>query len=280
MTSILPYGNDDKFRNYEAYDINVSALSGISMIIGEPSRRPLNFPYCSFVSGASAAGATLAAILARESIGEGDYVDISEIEVMADLVYDISIASAWGMGKPFKRAGYRGAQYAYPFTMLPVKDGYVTITFLGPRMQEWWESFLAILGNPDWSKEPRYQNLEAMSTEYPEEVDALLKPLMEKYTRDELFSLCKEKRLPVMPVRNPKEAMEDPHFKEQREFYQKMYRSDVGELNFPGPPFKMAAPCGVRRAPPKLGEHNETILAKYLGFSSKKLMDLQKEGII
>jgi len=280
MTSILPYGDEKEFKSIKSYDINVSALSGISAILGEQDRKPLNFPYCNLVAGASAAGATLTAVLGRESTGEGEYIDISEIEVIADLAYDISIASAWGLGKPFNRGGYRGSQYAYPWTMLPVKDGYVTITFLGPRTQQWWESFLDILGNPSWAKEPRYQDLVDMGQKYPKEVDALLKPLMEKYTREEFFSLCKEKNLPVVPVLTPKEAMESKHVKEQRKLHQKVCRSDIGELIFPGLPVNLGIPYEKKRPAPMLGEHNNIIFSKYLGLLSEEIIDLKKGGII
>lgn len=280
MTSLLPYGDEKEFESIKSYDINISALSGISVILGEQEREPLDFPYCKLIAGASAAGATLTAVLGRELTGEGEYIDISEIEVMADLAYDISIGSAWGLGLPFNRGGYRGSQYAYPWTMLPVKDGYVTITFLGPRTQQWWESFLEILGNPDWAKEPRYQDLIAMGQEYPKEVDALLKPLMEKYTREELFAICKEKNLPVVPVYTPKEAMETRHVKEQRKLHQKVYRKDIGELVFPGLPVNLGMPYGKKQPAPKLGEHNDKIFSEYLGFSSEKIMELRREGVI
>jgi crotonobetainyl-CoA:carnitine CoA-transferase CaiB-like acyl-CoA transferase len=263
FTSVLPYGMVKSFEGVKAYDINVSAFSGISMVLGEQNREPLNFPYCTLVAGASAAGAAMAAVLAREDDGKGKLVDVSEIEVMSDLVYDISIGTAWGLGKPFTRAGHRAVQYHYAWTMLPVKDGYITITFLGPNAKEWWNTFLEVIGSPAWAKEERYQNLDAMAG-YSKEVDELLSDALSGFTKDEIFALCRARGLPVVPVRDPKEAIKDPHYRENRHFIQDVFRGDLGTMTLPGLPFETGEPDSPWKAAPLLGEHNREILGEPL----------------
>ena len=259
FTSVLPYGNMEEYDHIKAYDINVSAMSGISMVLGEANREPLNFPYCMLVAGASAAGATMTAVLAREEENRGRLVDVSEIEVMSDLIYDISIGTAWGMDKPFKRVGHRAAQYLYSWTMLPVKDGYVTITFLGAKSNEWWNSFLEILGNPEWSKNERYHDLDAMAG-YSDEVDALLKEAMSGFTKDEIFNLCIAKGLPLATVCNPREAIENPHYRENRNFIREVFRGDLGTMIIPGMPYEAVGSDFQWKAAPLLGEHNTAVL--------------------
>lgn len=279
MTSIEPYRVMPEYRDCKAYNINISALSGVSMVLGEKGREPIEFPYCSQVAAASAAAAALVAVLDRERTNQGRHVEVSEIEVMADLIYDISIGTGWGLGKPFNRIGPRGSQYIYPWTMLPVRDGYITITFLGPKGKEWWNTFLKLIGDPEWAQDPKYQDFEAMSA-YAEEVDGLLEPLLQKFTKEELFTLCRQKGLPVVPVRNPQEALEDPHFKEHRNFIKVVSRPDFGDMVFPGLPFLTDAGQEVMNPPPRLGEHNEQVYKKYLNLTSDRLQELREEGII
>jgi len=259
VTSVLPFGDVASFDGVKAYDINVSALSGISLVLGEPGREPLNFPYCATVTGASAAGAAMAAVLCRMEDGAGRFVSVSDVEVMGDLVYDISIGTAWGMGKPFVRGGHRAVQYFYPWTMLPVKDGYITITFLGAKCNDWWGTFLEVIGSPEWGNNERYRDLNAMAN-YRDEVDELLADALKDFTKEELFALCRAKGLPVVPVYDPKEASALPHYRENRHFIQDVSREDLGVMSFPGTPFTTDEPDFRWKAAPRLGEDNGEIL--------------------
>jgi len=55
----------------------------------------------------------------------------------------------------------------------------------------------------------------------------------------------------------------------------------IGALKMLGVPFKFSdTACSVRRAPPKLGEHSEEILATELGYGSKALAQLRRDGVV
>jgi CoA:oxalate CoA-transferase len=55
----------------------------------------------------------------------------------------------------------------------------------------------------------------------------------------------------------------------------------LGTLPIPGLPIKLSATPGSIDSPaPRLGEHNEEIYGKLLGFDHEKLDRLKKEGII
>jgi crotonobetainyl-CoA:carnitine CoA-transferase CaiB-like acyl-CoA transferase len=48
-----------------------------------------------------------------------------------------------------------------------------------------------------------------------------------------------------------------------------------------GIPFKFSdTECSVRRAPPKLGEHSEEILAGDLGYGNEALAQLRRDWVI
>jgi crotonobetainyl-CoA:carnitine CoA-transferase CaiB-like acyl-CoA transferase len=48
-----------------------------------------------------------------------------------------------------------------------------------------------------------------------------------------------------------------------------------------GVPFKFSdTACSVRRAPPKLGEHSEEILAAELGYGSEAIAQMRRDGVV
>jgi CoA:oxalate CoA-transferase len=55
----------------------------------------------------------------------------------------------------------------------------------------------------------------------------------------------------------------------------------IGKAKIPGIPFQLSeTPGEVERPSPLVGEHNELILGKYLGFSREVVKKLKEEGVI
>ena len=62
---------------------------------------------------------------------------------------------------------------------------------------------------------------------------------------------------------------------------QKIDHPGIGPIALPKSPFRMSeTPAMIRDRAPFLGEHNEKILGKYLGYSAEQIADLTKEGIL
>lgn len=279
VTSITPYGQTGPYRDYRAYDINCCAAGGISIAVGAPDREPLTMPFfqCDYQAGVSAAAATYVALLARNATGEGQHVDISEAEVMAALHVGIDICEWREKGLREERAGFRDSQTVYPSTTLPCKDGYVRLR--APQLAQWIR-FLALMGTPEWTKNPRYRDRHAMGMEYPEEVDALLNPWLMQHTKEEIFAMCLKERVPLAPVNTMEELVNSEHLKE-REYFMRVDRSETGSLTYPGAPYKFSStPWRISRPAPILGEHNEQIYCGRLGYSREELVQLRRAGII
>ena len=105
MASITPFGLSGPYRNWKAYDINLAAGGEICEGLGSPEREPLTFgtPEVGYFAGAAAASAIVMALMARDSHpplpagegwsegeipaakGQGQHIDIAEIESMAGL---------------------------------------------------------------------------------------------------------------------------------------------------------------------------------------------------
>jgi crotonobetainyl-CoA:carnitine CoA-transferase CaiB-like acyl-CoA transferase len=161
--------------------------------------------------------------------------------------------------------------------LIPCKDGHIAL--VAPQLKQW-VKFLELMGTPDWTKDPRYRDRHAMQDDYPEEVDALLAPWFLERTKKEIFEICEKNAIPFAPLFNMKDEVEDPHLK-AREFFVAVDRKEVGKLKYPGAPYKLYdAPWALKRPAPLLGEHNEEIYCKRLGYTKEDLTALKGAGVI
>jgi formyl-CoA transferase len=55
----------------------------------------------------------------------------------------------------------------------------------------------------------------------------------------------------------------------------------LGPVAIPKSPFRMSeTPVMIRGRAPLLGEHNDKVLGKYLGYSTEKVAELTKMGVL
>jgi crotonobetainyl-CoA:carnitine CoA-transferase CaiB-like acyl-CoA transferase len=279
VTSITPFGQGGPYKNHRAYEINCSAAGGLSNATGEPRREPLIFPVSAadYQAGISAAAASITAVLCRGRIGRGQHIDISEVEVLANDHAGQYVVAYIYRGVSGTRRGHHAGYFYYPCSCLPCKDGYVVL--MAPQVAQWIK-FVELMGNPEWSQNPRYRNRRAMFEEYPDEADGLLLPWLKEHKKDEIFLLGLNNHLPFAPVKTIDEVMNAPQLK-VREFFWNSRHPEAGMLKFPGPAYKLSrTPSTLKRPAPRLGEHNRQVLCGDLRYSEEDLTKLREFGVI
>jgi len=279
MVSITPFGQSGPYKDYKARHINSCAAGGVAMGIGYPDREPLTMPLSQggYQAGVSAAIAVLLALIARNKTTEGQHIDISEVEIWSSLHLGQNVVNYIYRGVAGTRRGIHGGYFTYPCTIIRCKDGYVGL--IAPQVAQW-ARFIELLGSPEWSQDPRYRDRRAMHEEYPDEVNALLLPWFRERTKEEIFRLCRENRIPFAPIYAIDEVANHPHLKE-RAFFDEIEHPQAGRLKYPEGPCKFSKTnWQLERPAPLLGQHDEQILCERLGYSREDLLDLRREGVI
>lgn len=277
--SISPFGQTGPYKDYKAYDINSCASGGMSVGVGYPEREPLTMPLSqgSYQAGAVAAIGILGALFARKKIGQGQQIDVSEVEVWATLHMIQSSQTFLYRGVTGIRRGIHAGFFLYPGTILPCKDGFINLT--APQLEQWIR-FIKLIGNPSWAENPRYRNRRAMHEEYPDETDELLRPWFKEHTQDEIFQMCQQNRIPFAPIYNTKELVNHPHLCE-RKFFIELDHPQAGVLKYPVGPCRFSKTnWSYQRAAPLLGQDNEEIFCKRLGYSREDISNLRRSGVI
>ena len=127
---ITVFGQTGPYADYAAYDLTACAASGVCAGIGIPGRPPLTMPYQQgqYQGGLAAASGALAAWLARDRIGRGQLVDIAIAEVWSDFFGGMHAPEMIFRGVLGLQMGWRSGLGRYPQTILPCRDGYVSLS--------------------------------------------------------------------------------------------------------------------------------------------------------
>jgi CoA:oxalate CoA-transferase len=277
MASITPFGLTGSYRNYKAYDITLAAAGGICTGLGEEGREPLSFgtPQVGYFAGMAAASSIVMALLARDHVGSGQHIDIAEAETMAGVYNGPEALMAVYQWRMTRRTGHHALDFPYPNCILRCKDGYI---FVGAPEGRQWRQLLEVMGNPEWSKDPRFRNRTEMNNLYADELDGYLESWLMNYTKAELLDIALERRIPLAPVRSYDEVRHDPSL---ADLFVDIDRADTGPIAYPGPPYQLAeAEAAPQHSAPYLGQHNEEVYCKALGYTRQQLAKLYQTGII
>lgn len=271
MTSISNFGQNGPYRDYKATDLNIWGVSGIMYELGEPHREPLRIGnnVSEYVAGLYGALVSLSALYYRDETGKGQHIDVSILEAFHTMQPSMTVVYSYA-GFIRKRTGIR-----FPWGILPCKDGYVG--FYLPT-QTHWESLCALMEKPELREKPEYET-PMMREERRDEITAIIVSWLKDKRMEDVFHAAQELRLPLTIVPNPEQLLNTPQHK-ARGYFVNIEHPETGAFTYPGAPFKLSEmPWHAGRAP-LLGEHNEEIYCKKLGYSREDLMKLKEEGVI
>jgi crotonobetainyl-CoA:carnitine CoA-transferase CaiB-like acyl-CoA transferase len=254
--ALSPLGERGPLAQHRAYEINVCALAGASVILGEPSRPPLSFPFHlpALQAGLHAAAATLAALLARRRCGRGQRVEVAEADVLAFYTGGMSLYIL-GSGGKWRRRGLDTHGAIYPSGFYPCNDGYI---FIATQTRAQWTGFLRLMGDPDWAqREPALRDGVAIGWKRADEVDIEFIPWLTQFTRRELVELAREANLVLGAINTVDDVLSDAHL-EARGFWADI-DLDGGALRLPGMGYTMSATPWRIGQPPRLGQHTASV---------------------
>jgi CoA:oxalate CoA-transferase len=275
MASISDFGQTGPYRDFKGGRLIGNALSGYLYVNGDPDQEPLagSGEQPAYQGGLHAYTGIMAALIARQMTGKGQFIDISIMECMASL-HQFTVNRYVYSGKIQKRTGNRYL-WSHPITIYACRDGYVSIS---ASTDDQTEMLLSLMEMPHILEDPRF-NTGFNRLAYADEFDELVTPWFLQRTKKEIVELCQEWRVPAAPVNNVSDLLEEEQYK-TRSFWMELDHPLAGKHPYAGSPFKMSeTPADYNRAP-LLGEHNEEIYLNRLGLSRTEMDKLKGDGVI
>jgi crotonobetainyl-CoA:carnitine CoA-transferase CaiB-like acyl-CoA transferase len=297
MTSITPFGQTGPYSKYQATDLVGVAMGGLARILGDLGRPPVRMscdPQAYFQAGVHGATGLMVAHYHREITGEGQHVDVSmqeavQLSTMNTIeAYDLMKVNIIGMGQFLISPRPEPLGPLFLRFVVPCKDGHVVLYFIG-GMAVGIHSSTALI---HWANEEGMAlelkdydfNQWDGSTVTQQDYDGLIKVIGEflmTKTKDELLEGAVQRGIMMAPCATMADILKNPQL-EAREFWVEVNHPELGKsIPYPGAPVKLSeAPWAIQRRAPLIGEHNEEIYGKEMGFSDEEIAALKVRRII
>ena len=276
MCSVSGFGQDGPLRHRVGNDTVALAMSGLMHLTGETDGPPVYVGLFIADENAGVHGlvAVCAALYYRERTGVGQYIDLSLLECMFHL-HDTAIQFYVMSEGALNPSRFGSHHYLIaPCGIFKASDGYIVLTVLYHQ----WETFCETAGHREWLTDPRFATREAR-VEHRLELAALIERWLQTFsTRDEPLAILEKARILSAPVLDIAQIVNHPVITE-RGAMQSISHPGLGPVAIPKSPFRMSeTSVMIRDRAPLLGEHNEKILGKYLGYSEQRVAELTSAG--
>jgi crotonobetainyl-CoA:carnitine CoA-transferase CaiB-like acyl-CoA transferase len=236
-------------------------MGGLMSLTGERGGGPVKpgLPVADLTSGLWIAIAILASVAGRTRTGKGCYVDFSMLDGQVSLL-TLAAARYFALGEVPPRLGTEHPGRV-PSATFRSRDGkYAHIT----ASDQHWKPLCQALGLEEWGAA---FDSNSLRVEKRDEVMRVLTQAIEKLDRADLIDKLDRVQVPVGPVNDVAEILNDPHVRARRLVGSFDYPG-VGEFKALALPYKFLGWDNPEIGqPPTLGEHTERIL-KELGRSA------------
>lgn len=278
MVGMPAFAADGPLREARAYGSTLEQASGVPSIARMPGGRPgmNHIAYGDPIGGMNAAAAILIALQHRVCTGEGQRIDLSQVECMLPMVAPWIIEQS-ATGQLASHMGHRHPAYV-PYGCFPC-SGDDSWVFVAVEDDAQWSSLCDVMERPDLARSQDLADLQGRRRREDEVEEALGGWTAGRTAETAMFAL-QEAGIPAGIARSPVDLLDDPHLK-ARNFWQVLDRPFTGPQPNPSPAYRESgAPYSIARPAPTLGEHNEDVLKGLLGLTDSDLARLTDIGII
>ncbi|WP_127555924.1 CaiB/BaiF CoA transferase family protein [Saccharospirillum alexandrii] len=273
LASVSVAGRTGPMAGFRGYGNSAAAHSGHAAMSGWPGHEPHMppFAYGDVIAPMFATVAILGALEERARTGQGQHLDISQIEPMVHVLADL-YAEADEPEKPGN-----GDPVMSPHNVYPTRDddGWIAISVENDSQ---WQALCRAFDQPNQAVDARFASAESRRNNSTE-LDEWLSDLTRQHTAETLAAdLCRA-GVPAAPVLNGKTLFDDPELNRCGHFTT-LDHPVLGASKMPTPPMQMSdTPSCVGRSP-LLGEHTRLVLVDWLGMSPEQVETLQREEVL
>ncbi len=283
--SLSGFGHSGRDKDYVTWGPTAQALSGLTHMSGLPGEEPAGwgFSYMDHTAGYYGAMACVMALHHRNRTGEGQWIDLSQVESGMALT-GTAILDRTVNGRPYRSAGTPPGNRSPNPRVAPHntyrcegEDQWCAITIFDDHQ---WAAFVNAIGAPDWIDDPRFATNDGRC-DNQDELDALIETWTVRRTPHDVMHKLQAAGVIAGAVQSPKVKVdEDPQLR-HRDFLPETDHAELGKAKFEAEPMRLSrSPWELRRASPLLSEHSDYVFGEILGLDSEEIANLMVEGVI
>jgi crotonobetainyl-CoA:carnitine CoA-transferase CaiB-like acyl-CoA transferase len=259
--SISGFGHYGPYKDKPGYDIVGQAMGGIMSITGWPDGPPTRTgtAIADILAALFCTIGILSALHARNIYGKGQKIDIALVDSVVSAIGTILQIYLVEKRIP-KRSGNR-YDFIAPYESFMAKDGWFV---LGVGNDNLWKRFCDAINRRDLINDKRFTT-NAKRIQYNKELTKIIGSWSANFTINEIISTLERNGIPVAPINNLAQIVNDPHITMAREMIQEIVHPIAGEVKITGNPIKMSeTKPQIYTSSPLLGEHTDYILNRYV----------------
>ena len=256
--SITGFGQTGPYANLAGYDYIVQGMSGFMSITGEPEGQPMKagVAIADIFTGIYAVSAIEAALIHALKTGEGQLVDMALLDVQSAVLANQNMNYLVGGQAPV-RLGNAHPNIS-PYEVIPAADGYLILA-VGNDGQ--FRRLCNILGLEGIGEDERFATNKARVANR-DEVRRLVSGKTLSWPKADLLRACEENAVPAGAINTIEEMFADPQVIARG---LRIDLADTAGTMIPGvrtPVVLSETPLRYERPSPRLGEHQEEVLAE------------------
>ncbi len=282
--SISGFGHTGRDRHFTTWGPTAQALSGLTMMSGLPGKPPAGwgYSYLDHTAGYLAAIAVMMALHYRNLTGEGQTIDIAQVEtgmvLTGPAVLDFTVN-----GRSWRREGMPPGNRAWEPRVAPHntyrcagEDRWVAVAV---RNDAEWAALRAAMGEPAWAAEERFAtNAGRLANE--DALDAGIEAWTRERDAYEVMAVLQAAGVPAGVCQAAGDRVErDPQLA-ARGWWATLPHAELGEAETDGVAPRLSRTPGTNRtASPLLGEHTREVMLGTLGMSAEEYEELEAMGV-
>jgi len=276
MVRMPGFGLEGPWRDYVGWALNIEQLSGMSAATGYSDGPPCNLQGpADPIAGVHAAVALLAALDHRRRTGEGQLIEVAQIEVGAAVTAE-PVVEYTMTGRLRERDGNRDRRYAQGVYPAAGVDEWVALSV---RDDADWAAVVDVIERPELLGDSRFESSEQRLANH-DAFDHVIEEWTRTRSPEAVVDILSSRGVPAERLLTADRMYAVPQL-DARDFYQELTHPLTGPHRFPGWPFRIT-PGPVRHhrtAPPTLGQHNDEVLND-LGVSADEIAALREQKVI
>ena len=278
MASTCLQGQTGPRSPHRGYGQMASAIAGYFELTGWPDSDPVGpySAYSDFIDWNYLLISILTALDYRRRTGKGQYIDQSQLEssiqflIPAILDYEVNKNVTTRAGNRDLNAAPHGAYRCLG------EDNWCAVAVTN---EDEWESFCTVLGDPDWTKEKKFQTLDRRK-KHEDELDRMVEQWTISRDADDVMNMMQSAGVPAGVVQNAEDLFKDPQLK-HRGHFELLDHPEMGFYRIATSAFHLSRVENKPTSPaPLFGEHTQMILKEFLEMSDEEITDLVVEGVL
>jgi len=279
MVSMPAFGGATAWAEVRAYGSTLEHGSGLPSVTGEPDGPPVmnHIAYGDPIGGMNACPAVLTALLHQRRTGEGQFIDLSQVECLLPLaapwIIEQSVTGAVGprLGARHPWLVPHGAFRCHG------EDAWLVVALTNDAA---WPALARTIGRPDLADDPALASAEGRRRR-EDEIEAAIETWTRGLAPDAAMLALQALGVAAGAARGLREVLLTEPQLEARGFWQEIDRPFLGPHRQESPVFREEGQAYPIRAPaPTLGQSTREVLTRLLALTPAQFDRLEAAGVI